>query len=107
MDTDRGQITTMKVTTKPYSEEVIEQHGTGVKFIIRTFTDSVEEDELVWHRDRESRLVHVLSGTNWKLQLDDKLPEVLEMGMTYRIPKMGYHRLLKGQNNLVLRIQIT
>lgn len=32
--------------TKPY-EEVVEQHGTGTKFVIRTFEDSLEEDELV------------------------------------------------------------
>ena len=32
--------------TKPY-EQIIEQHGTGTKFIVRTFEDSVDEDELV------------------------------------------------------------
>ncbi len=93
--------------TKPYSEEVIEQHGTGTKFIIRTFTDSVEEEELVWHRDRESRKVHVLKGREWKLQHDDTLPIELNIGEDHYIPKMTYHRLIKGKDDLVVRIQIT
>tara|TARA_B110000503_G_scaffold58853_1_gene94046 strand:+ start:29 stop:313 length:285 start_codon:yes stop_codon:yes gene_type:complete len=94
------------MNTVPYTEQIIEQHGTGTKFIIRTFTDSVEE-ELVWHRDHESRLVHVLEGRGWKLQLDDKLPQELNIGQNYHIPKMGYHRLIKGNEKLVVRIQIT
>lgn len=91
----------------PYTEQITEQHGTGIKFIIRTFTDSVEEDELVWHRDHESRIVHVLEGRGWKLQLDDQLPQELNIGQDYYIPKMGYHRLIKGAEKLVVRIQIT
>jgi hypothetical protein len=91
----------------PYTEQIIEQHGTGTKFIIRTFTDSVEEEELVWHRDHESRLVHVLEGKGWKLQLDDQLPQELNIGQKKKKKKMGYHRLIKGNEKLVVRIQIT
>jgi hypothetical protein len=96
----------MKVMTKPY-EEIIEQHGTGTKFVIRTFDESVGSDELVWHRDRESRQVHVLSGRGWKLQHDDELPLELNIGEDHYIPKMTYHRLIKGEDKLVVRIQIT
>ena len=95
------------MNTVPYTEEIIEQHGTGTKFVIRTFTDSVEEDELVWHRDHESRLIHVLEGEGWKLQLDDQLPRELNIGQNYHIPKMGYHRLIKDNEKLVVSIQIT
>ena len=95
------------MNTVPYTEEIIEQHGTGTKFVIRTFTDSVEEDELVWHRDHESRLIHVLEGEGWKLQLYDQLPRELNIGQNYHIPKIGYHRLIKGNEKLVVRIQIT
>ena len=67
----------------------------------------VPEEELVWHRDRESRHVSVLGGTGWSLQHDDELPIQLNQGEEYYIPRMTYHRLIKGQGNLVVRIRIT
>jgi len=91
--------------TKPYKEEIIEQHGTGRFFKVRTFDQSVEEKELVWHRDKKNRTVHVLSGNGWKLQNDDELPRELVIGKDYFIVKNSYHRLIKGENNLVIRIE--
>jgi hypothetical protein len=108
MVTNKSQTTMLKaLTTKPYTERVEEQHGTGVPYVIREFEDSVLEEELVWHRDKESRQVSVLSGSNWSLQHDDELPILLNQGEEYYIPKMTYHRLIKGQGNLVVRIRIT
>ena len=106
MDIEKNPIITIQAMTKPY-EEIIEQHGTGTKFVIRTFLASVEEDELVWHRDHESRHVHVLEGKEWKLQHDDALPIELNTGEDHYIPKMTYHRLLKGKGKLVVRFKIT
>jgi len=91
--------------TKPYKEEVLEQHGTGKMFKVRTFEHTVDDSELVWHRDKEHRRVHVLSGNGWKLQKDDSLPEDLTVGRDYYILKNSYHRLIKGENNLVIRIE--
>ena len=102
----RMTTTTLAQMTKPY-EEIVEQHGTGTKFVIRTFEESVDSNELVWHRDREHRTVHVLSGRGWELQHDDELPIQLNQGEEYYIPKMTYHRLIKGKDNLVVRIRIT
>lgn len=31
----------------------------------RTFSQDVDNDELVWHRDREDREVEVIGETNW------------------------------------------
>jgi hypothetical protein len=93
--------------TKPYREEVRDQHGTGIKYVIRTFENSVLDNELVWHRDRDSRIVSVLNGSGWELQHDDELPIQLTQGEEYYIPKMTYHRLIKGKDNLVVRIRIT
>ena len=108
MDTNKSQPPTLKgLTTNPYTERVEEQHGTGVPYVIREFDSSVLEDELVWHRDKESRHVSVLSGRDWSLQHDDELPILLNQGEEYYIPKMTYHRLIKGQGNLVVRIRIT
>ena len=90
---------------KPYRERIEEQHGTGREFIYRTFEPNILDDELVWHRDKKNRCVHVLSGSGWQLQLDDKLPKDLKIGLDYYIPKMTYHRVIKGTSDLVVRIE--
>ena len=49
---------------KPYKDSVEVQHGTQKEYIIREFSDNTNEDELVWHRDKTSRRVHVLRGND-------------------------------------------
>ena len=73
----------------------------------RTFAASVDSSELIWHLDKEDRLVTVLEGSKWLLQLDNQLPKVLESGQTYFIPKMTYHRLIKGNSELILEITMS
>ena len=90
---------------KTYTEEILEHNGTGRMFKVRTFEHTVDDKELVWHRDKEHRRVHVLSGNGWKLQKDDSLPEDLTVGKDYYIIKNSYHRLIKGEDNLVIRIE--
>ena len=72
----------------------------------RTFTMDVDKSELVWHMDREDRVVKVLEGASWYLQMDNELPTKLIEGKEYFIPKMCYHRIIKGTSNLVLEIQM-
>ena len=84
---------------KPYTQVV---EG---EYIIREFSGDVNESELVWHRDRNSRKVTVLEGEGWKLQMDNNLPKELEKGNSYYIPMMEYHRLIKGKGNLLLQIK--
>ena len=84
---------------KPYTE-VVEGD-----YIIREFSGDIVESELVWHRDKNSRKVTVLQGEGWKIQMDNLLPEELEKGNSYYIPKMEYHRLIKGKGNLLIQIQ--
>lgn len=71
---------------------------------IRTFEETVNEYDLIWHRDECNRQVTVLDGDGWKLQLDNELPVVMEKGRLYRIPKMVYHRIIKGKGDLRLKI---
>ena len=84
---------------KPY-DEVLEND-----YIIREFSGDVNESELVWHRDKKTRKVTILQGEGWKIQMDNSLPETLEEGREYHIPKMEYHRLIKGTGNLLLHIK--
>lgn len=84
---------------KPYSQ-VIENDGT----ILRTFLHYLDSDELIWHRDFMTRDVTVISGNKWKLQMDNKIPVIMEKGKIYTIKAMDYHRLIKGEGDLVIKI---
>lgn len=83
---------------KPYTES----YDNGL--IIRQFDEDVNDDELIWHRDKRTREITVLEGSGWQLQLDDQLPKELQRGRLYKIPKMEYHRLIKGTGKLVVKI---
>jgi quercetin dioxygenase-like cupin family protein len=71
---------------------------------IRTFSEDVSEDELIWHRDKNDREITVIEGSGWKLQMDNKLPEDLQKGKLYNINKMEFHRLIKGEDTLKIKI---
>ena len=73
--------------------------------IVRYFSEEVDDKELIWHRDKKTRDVEVISGNGWQLQMDNELPEDLKKGKIYRIPKMEYHRVIKGTSQLVLKIK--
>lgn len=70
----------------------------------RTFDQDVADAELIWHQDRNQRWVTVLEGENWQLQLDNQLPQTIKQGATYVIPAHVYHRLIKGDSDLVVQI---
>ena len=70
---------------------------------IRTFSEDVQEFELVWHRDKEDRYVKPLHTTDWKFQLDNDIPRIIQNEIF--IPKETYHRLIKGTGNLNVRIK--
>ena len=84
---------------KPYSE--FKNNGIWQ----RVFDKEVSIEELIWHRDYENRKIKIVSGVNWKLQLDNQLPENLKIGNTYKIPRMVYHRLIKGEGRLIIEIK--
>ena len=82
--------------TNPYSERRKDN------LIVRTFSQDIDEEELVWHRDRQDREVTVLEETDWQFQFDNELPQVLKD--TIFIPKNTYHRLIKGTGELNVHI---
>jgi hypothetical protein len=91
----------MKNDIKPYEDVIL---NLNVKE--RTFEENVTDVELLWHRDREDRTIEVIEGNNWKLQLDDELPVILEKNQKYFIPKGVYHRAIKGDGKLRIKIQV-
>ena len=71
---------------------------------LRTFNKDVLTEELVWHRDRENRIVEVLEGEGWEIQLEDNLPVPLVKGKEYVIPAYTFHRIKRGTSDLTVKI---
>ena len=79
----------------PFKETIINNET------FRIFESNVNELDLTWHRDNEDRIVESVGSTNWKIQLDNELPKKLE---SVFIPKGVYHRLIKGNSDLKVKI---
>jgi len=88
------------VVKNPYIEHKLNNGG-----ILRTFSKDVLTEELVWHRDRQNRIVTVIEGEGWEIQMDDQLPRPLIKGEEYVIPAYIFHRIKRGTTDLVLRIE--
>ena len=84
----------------PFTESLIREG-----LLLREFKADVDSEELVWHLDREDRWVRVIESGKWQLQMDNKLPQPLMEGETYFIPAMTYHRVIKGDDKLVVLIK--
>ncbi len=72
--------------------------------VIREFRGDIDPSELVWHQDREDRTVKVIEANGWGYQLDNQLPLLLEDRQELFIPKMMYHRVIKGNGPLVVEV---
>lgn len=89
----------MVVEEFPFTQQQISQN-----VFVREFDKGVLTEELVWHRDRNSRIVEVIRGEDWHLQLDNQMPVPLIEGLSYTIPANKYHRIKRGTTNLIVRI---
>jgi hypothetical protein len=74
----------------------------GDNIFIREFAQDTDSGEMTWHRDREPRIIESIGDTDWMIQLDDELPKKIE-GEVF-IPMGIYHRLIKGTNNLKVKV---
>tara|TARA_R110000822_G_scaffold114378_1_gene245942 strand:+ start:714 stop:989 length:276 start_codon:yes stop_codon:yes gene_type:complete len=72
--------------------------------LIRVFEGNVDISELVWHQDREDRLIKIIESNGWGYQLDNQLPLPLENGQELFITRMTYHRVIRGTGPLVVEI---
>ena len=82
----------------PYIETKISDNT-----FIRVFNQDTDSGEMVWHRDREDRIVESISETDWMIQIDNELPKLIE-GEVF-IPMGVYHRLIKGTGDLKIKLQ--
>lgn len=84
-------------TILPFKEEKIDNN-----IFVREFSHETDSSEMVWHRDREDRIIESLEETDWLFQLDDELPQKIE-GQIF-IPKEVFHRIIKGTGNLKIKL---
>ena len=86
------------------SDFPFEEKQVGENVFLRCFDHNVIVDELIWHQDREDRIVEVIQSDDWHFQKDDQVPFKLVEGMKFSIKKMEYHRLLRGKNDLIIKV---
>ena len=70
--------------------------------IVREFSESIDQIDLMWHRDLNNREIKSEQTTDWKIQLENELP--VEISKNY-IPALQWHRVIKGSGNLILTIR--
>ena len=83
----------------PFEEKQIDQFN-----FIRTFPADVDEMDLIWHADKENRIITVLEGNGWKFQFDEELPFEMVDGLNISIFKGRIHRIIKGQGPLKIEL---
>jgi hypothetical protein len=74
----------------------------GNNVFIREFDKNIDSGEFVWHRDREDRVIKSIGKTDWLIQIDNELPK--EINEEVFIPMGVYHRLIKGTNDLKIKL---
>jgi hypothetical protein len=83
---------------KPYDEIILSDNE-----VIRTFSVSLDEDDLKWHWDEEDRMIEPIHKTDWMFQFDNQLPIKLEGKI--EIKKGVWHRLIKGNSDVRIKIK--
>lgn len=79
--------------------------STSNNSIIREFNHDIDPVELMWHRDEKDRKVTVLEGKGWYFQKDNELPLELKEGVHIFINALQWHRVIKGNTKLKIKIE--
>ena len=82
----------------PYQDHITDN------IVVREFAADTDPMSLIWHEDQEDRVVEILTGNGWKFQFDEDLPFEMITGDKIDIPKGFLHRVIKGKNNLKIKI---
>lgn len=73
--------------------------------LVRVFTPDVPADELKWHQDLKDRVVTIVESGGWSFQKENELPIKLVNSMQLEIQKYVWHRVIKGDGNLIVEIK--
>jgi hypothetical protein len=83
---------------KPFKDEKFDD------YVIREFDSSKDDSEFIWHVDEFDREIEIIEtdGT-WSFQYDNELPFIIKE--SFKIKKGCYHRLIKGEKKLKIKIK--
>ena len=85
------------ISMRPY-QEIKKENNT----VVRHFDENIDPVELMWHRDQEDRIIEPVESTDWKFQLDNELPTLIDKAIF--IPRYTWHRAIKGTGSLKVKI---
>jgi len=83
----------------PFQQEIIDNK------LRRVFTPEVDSEELKWHQDLKDRKVTIIEDGGWQFQMEDCLPNKLSAAEQIYIPKLVWHRVIKGTGKLIVDIE--
>lgn len=72
---------------------------------------TIENDpsHFIWHQDEFDRIISLISGDKWFLQMEHQLPEKIEKNKNMYIQKEVWHRVFctntNAENHLIISIQ--
>ena len=84
---------------RPYYERILSENVS-----LRGFSEQIDPDRLTWHRDEENRIIIVVEGNGWMFQRDNEIPFLMEAGDTIKVNAGEYHRVIKGDDDLIVTI---
>lgn len=90
----------MVVNVHPYTDKKLNNWS-----LVRTFKSDVLTEELLWHRDENTRFITVLEGEGWEVQFENQLPKKLHKDDRFLIPAKTYHRIKRGKTDLKIKIE--
>lgn len=83
----------------PFEEKKIND-----RLLLREFSNTHVSNDQMWHRDKENRTIIVVESGGWSFQKDNDLPMQLTEGDVITIKKEEWHRVIKGEGNLVVKV---
>lgn len=61
---------------------------------------------LVWNLERKDRIIQIINTeSDWKIQLDDRLPVSIKNGDSFYISANIYCRFIKGKGELKFKVK--
>ena len=78
------------------------ENNLGDNTFIRVFDSNTDIGEFHWHRDREDRIIEPLEPTDWKIQLENQLPQSIDSKIY--IPMGLWHRVIRGSGDLKIKL---
>jgi hypothetical protein len=89
------------VSKFPFEEMILTTNFDNI--VVRRFKETIDTEELKWHRDEEDRVIHPIHRTDWTFQLDNQLP--ISLNERIYIPKGIWHRIIKGTGDLSVIVE--